>query len=929
MTPTTDIDIKKQIFVKNAHLNNLKNIDVLLPKNKLIVITGVSGSGKSSLAFDTIYAEGQRRYVESLSSYARQFLGKLEKPKIDDIKGLAPSIAIQQKVISSNPRSTVGTSTEIYDYLKLLFARVGRTFSALSGNEVIKHSVTDVIEFIKDHESEYFLLRSPLQFETEKFQDLLNTLKVSGFTRLEVNGNVAGIEDLESFGFVPEADMVIQLVIDRFKYEADESFLQRLADSIQMAFYEGHGYCSLKNTETGEITEFSNKFELDGMVFLEPNVHFFSFNNPYGACPECEGYGKVIGIDEDLVIPNKNLSIFEDAVASWKGDSMSEWKKSFIKKASNDFPVHKPYFQLTKEQRNFLWKGDNSRSFPSINNFFKMVEENLYKIQYRVMLSRYRGKTLCPTCEGLRLREETQWVKIDGHNIQEMIELPLDELLPLIQSLQLNEHDAEVAKRLLYEITTRLEFLLKVGLGYLTLNRTSNTLSGGESQRINLATSLGSSLVGSIYILDEPSIGLHSRDTENLITVLQNLRDLGNTVIVVEHDEDVMRAADYIIDIGPEAGYLGGELVFAGDFEELKSSDSLTAEYLTGKLEIEVPAKRRKGKEFIKIRGARENNLKNIDVDVPLENLVVITGVSGSGKSTLMKEILANDIQIQLGMGGKKGDYDSVEFPKKLIKNIELIDQNPIGKSSRSNPVTYLKAYDDIRELFAKQKSAKIQNFKPKHFSFNVDGGRCDECKGEGVISVSMQFMADIELECETCKGSRFKNEILEVKFDEKNISDILHMTVNEALDFFRENQEQKIVTKLTPLQEVGLGYLQLGQSSSTLSGGEAQRIKLASFLVKGVTTDKTLFIFDEPSTGLHFHDIKKLLTSLQALIELGHSVIVIEHQPDIIKTADHIIDIGPEAGKYGGEVVFEGTPEELVKKKDSHTGRFLKEKLV
>lgn len=928
MTKNPEIDIKKQIFVKNAHLNNLKHIDVLLPKNKLIVITGVSGSGKSSLAFDTIYAEGQRRYVESLSSYARQFLGKLEKPKVDDIKGLAPSIAIQQKVISSNPRSTVGTSSEVYDYLKLFFARVGRTFSPISGREVKKDSVSDVIDFIKKNENQTFLLRNPLNFDLSKFNEQLKTLKLSGFTRIEVNGNVAGIEDLESFGFVPEKDMEIQLVIDRFRYEEDENFLQRLADSIQMAFYEGHGYCSLKNIETGKITEFSNKFELDGMTFMEPNVHFFSFNNPYGACPECEGYGKVVGIDEDLVIPNKNLSVYEDAVASWKGESMSDWKKEFIKKAGTQFPIHKPYHQLSKEQRNFLWKGDNSRNFPSINNFFKMVEENLYKIQYRVMLSRFRGKTICPTCEGLRLRQETQYVKIDGHNIQDMIELPLDELLPLIKSLRLNKHDAEIAKRLLYEITTRLEFLDKVGLGYLTLNRTSNTLSGGESQRINLATSLGSSLVGSIYILDEPSIGLHSRDTENLIEVLKNLRDLGNTVIVVEHDEDVMKAADYIIDIGPEAGYLGGELVFAGDFKELKNSDSLTAQYLTEKLEIKVPEKRRKAKEFIQIKGARQNNLKNIDVNIPLESLVVISGVSGSGKSTLMKEILTNDIQIQLGMGGKKADYDSVEFPKKLIKNIELIDQNPIGKSSRSNPVTYLKAYDDIRDLFSKQKLAKLQGLKPKHFSFNVDGGRCDECKGEGVINVSMQFMADIELECETCHGTRFKNEILDIKFDEKNISDILHMTVDEALEFFKENDEQKIVTKLKPLQEVGLGYLQLGQSSSTLSGGEAQRVKLASFLVKGVSNDKTLFIFDEPSTGLHFHDINKLLTSLQALIELGHSVIVIEHQPDIIKSADYIIDIGPEAGKHGGEVVFAGTPEDLIKDKKSHTARYLKEKL-
>jgi excinuclease ABC subunit A len=831
-------------------------------------------------------------------------------------------------VISSNPRSTVGTSTEIYDYLKLLFARIGKTFSPISGEEVRKDSVSDVIDFIKNHEKNTFLLRAPLKFELKKFKEILNTLKISGFTRLEINGNIAGIEDLESFGFVPEENMDFQLVIDRFSYEEDEHFLQRLADSVQMAFYEGRGYCSLKNSDTGKIKEFSNKFELDGMEFLEPNVHFFSFNNPYGACPSCEGYGKIIGIDEDLVIPNKSLSVFEDAVACWKGESMSEWKKEFIKKTKN-FPIHKPYFQLTKEQKNHLWKGDGSPNFPSIDFFFKILEENLYKIQYRVMLSRYRGKTFCPDCEGLRLRKETEYVKIDRRNIQSFIELPLDELLPLIKNLKLSKHDSEIAKRLLYEITTRLDFLTKVGLGYLTLNRTSNTLSGGESQRINLATNLGSSLVGSIYILDEPSIGLHSRDTENLIQVLRNLRDLGNTVIVVEHDEDVMKAADYIIDIGPEAGELGGELVFSGNFKDLKNADTLTSKYLTKKLEIKVPEKRRTPKEFVRIKGARQNNLKNIDVDIPLESLVVISGVSGSGKSTLMKEILVNDIRIQLGMSGKKGDYDSVEFPEKLIKNIELIDQNPIGKSTRSNPVTYLKAYDDIRDIFAKQKSAKMMGYQPKHFSFNVDGGRCDECKGEGIISVSMQFMADIELECEICKGKRFKNEILEVKYDGKNISDILHLTVDEALEFFEDNREEKIVMKLKPLQDVGLGYLQLGQSSSTLSGGEAQRVKLASFLVKGATTEKTLFVFDEPSTGLHFNDIKKLLKSLQALIELGHSVMVIEHQSDIIKSADRIIDIGPDAGKHGGEIVFNGTPEDLAKNKISRTAKFLKEKLA
>ena len=925
---TEEIDIKKYIFVKNAHLNNLKHIDVLIPKNKLIVITGVSGSGKSSLAFDTIYAEGQRRYVESLSSYARQFLGKLEKPKIDDIKGLAPSIAIQQKVISSNPRSTVGTSTEIYDYVKLLFARVGRTFSPESGAEVKKDSVSDVIDYIQSAKNTpTFTLSSPLIFEAENFKEQLKILKMAGFTRLEVAGNVVGIEDLESFGFVPEKEAVINLVIDRFTYEDDENFLQRLADSIQMAFYEGRGYCYLKNEKSSVTKEFSNKFELDGIVFNEPTVHYFSFNNPFGACPTCEGYGKVIGIDEDLVIPNKNLSIFEDTVACWRGDSMKEWKLAFIKK-NKDFPIHKPYFELSKEQKKFLWKGNGSKDDPTIDNFFKMLEGNLYKIQYRVMLSRYRGKTLCPTCEGYRLRPETEWVKIDGHNIQSFIELPLDELLPLVRSLKLNQHDADIAKRLLYEITSRLEFLTKVGLGYLTINRTSNTLSGGESQRINLATSLGSSLVGSIYILDEPSIGLHSKDTENLIKVLKSLRDLGNTVIVVEHDEDVMKAADYIIDIGPEAGYLGGELVFAGDYAAIKEANTLTSKYLTGELEIKVPAKRRKSKEFIRIKGARENNLKNIDVNIPLESLVVISGVSGSGKSTLMKEVLTNGMQIELGMTGKKGDYDSISFPERLIKNIELIDQNPIGKSSRSNPVTYLKAYDDIRDLFSKLKMSAMMNLKPKHFSFNVDGGRCDECKGEGVINVSMQFMADIELECEVCHGTRFKDEILDIKFDEKNISDILHMTVDESIAFFTENQQKKIVTKLKPLQDVGLGYLQLGQSSSTLSGGEAQRVKLASFLVKGNTTDKTLFIFDEPSTGLHFHDINKLLTSLQALIELGHSVIVIEHQPDIIKSADYIIDIGPGAGKYGGEIVFAGTPEDLAKDKVSETARYIAEKL-
>jgi len=918
-----------EIFVKNAHLNNLKNIDVRIPKNKLTVITGVSGSGKSSLAFDTIYAEGQRRYVESLSSYARQFLGKLEKPKIDDIKGLSPSIAIQQKVISSNPRSTVGTTTEIYDYLKLLFARIGRTFSPISGNEVKKNNVTDVINYVYSLKNALnLILLAPWNYEIENFTQQLKTLSLQGFTKLKIGENILDVNDLLSFNFIPEVGTKIFLIIDRFKYENDEVFLQRLADSIQIAFYEGKGYCSVENIDNGISKDFSNKFELDGIDFNEPNIHLFSFNNPYGACPTCEGYGKIVGIDEDLVIPNKNLSVYENSVAPWRGETMSEWKKAFIKETGKTFPIHKPYFQLTKEQRKILWRGNGEKTFPCIDNFFKMVENNLYKIQYRVILSRYRGKTICPTCEGKRLREESSWVKIDGFDIQSLIETPLNKLLYTIKNLNINKHDAEIAKRLLYEITSRLEFLVKVSLGYLTLNRSSNTLSGGESQRINLATSLGSSLVGSIYVLDEPSIGLHSRDTENLIDVLKGLRDLGNTVIVVEHDEDIMKAADHIIDIGPEAGYLGGEVVFSGDFKQIKSAKTLTSDYINGIKEIRIPKIKRKTKEFIEIKGARENNLKNISVNIPLENLVVVTGVSGSGKSTLMKDILAEEIRISLDLGGNKSDVDSVKFPEGFIQNIELIDQNPIGKSSRSNPVTYLKAYDEIREIFAKQKSAKYLGVTAKHFSFNVDGGRCDVCKGEGVINVSMQFMADIELCCDACNGSRFKSEILEIKYCEKNISDILNLTIDEALEFFNANNHQKIIQKIKPLQEVGLGYLKLGQSSSTLSGGEAQRLKLASFLVKGISHKKTLFIFDEPSTGLHFHDINKLMNSLQSLVDLGHSVVVIEHHMDIIKCADYVIDIGPDAGERGGEIVFSGSIEDFLRNNVSHTAKFLRKKM-
>lgn len=921
---------KEYILIKGAKLHNLKNIDLAIPKKKLVVITGLSGSGKSTLAFDTLYAEGQRRYVESLSSYARQFMGKLDKPQVDYIKGIAPAIAIQQKVISSNPRSTVGTTTEVYDYLKLLYARIGKTYSPISGDVVQKQTVSDVIDYIQSLplESKLVIL-APLELSRERsFAESLNILQQQGFSRLDVDGKQVKIEDLIEFNFEPKKDTRIHLVIDRVTTQDDESFYHRLADSVQTAFFEGKGELKIKDLDSNSIKEFSNSFELDGIVFNEPTIHFFSFNNPYGACPTCEGYGKVIGIDENLVIPNKKLSIYEDAVVAWRGDKMSEWKDEFIRHAAKlDFPIHKPYYQLTEEQKEILWRGKGS--WIGIDGFFQMVESNTYKIQYRVMLSRYRGKTACPTCKGKRLRKEASYVKINGKSIQDLVDLPLDELKVFFDDLQLNSYEEKVAKRILLEIRNRLEFLIDVGLGYLTLNRASNTLSGGESQRINLATSLGSSLVGSMYILDEPSIGLHSKDTERLIKVLKKLRDLGNSVIVVEHDEDIIKAADYIIDIGPEAGTQGGQVVFEGTYDELLKAKSLTAQYLNGKMEIEVPKFRIPFKNYIEIKGARENNLKNIDVKFPLNTLTVVTGVSGSGKSTLMKEILTPALQRNLGIYGTKiGEFDELTGAVDRIHNNELIDQNPIGKSTRSNPVTYVKAYDDIRNLFAKQKASKLLGFQPKHFSFNVDGGRCETCKGEGVITIEMQFMADVELECETCHGNRFKKEILEVKFHDKNISDILHMTVDEAVEFFTKHKEPKIVEKILPLQETGLGYVQLGQSSSTLSGGEAQRIKLASFLTKGATTKHTLFIFDEPSTGLHFHDVQKLLKALRALIDIGHTVFVIEHHMDIIKCADWIIDIGPEGGKNGGNVVAAGTPEELIQVKDSYTGKFLKEKL-
>ena len=927
-TDISTVNPKKNIIIKGAKLHNLKNIDVVIPRNKLVVITGLSGSGKSSLAFDTLYAEGQRRYVESLSSYARQFLGKLDKPKVDYIKGIAPAIAIEQKVNSTNPRSTVGTSTEIYDYIKLLYARIGKTYSPISGDEVKKDTVSDVVNFIKNFEERTkLLLLAPISIdENRDLKTVLQVLEQQGYARLKWNDKVYRIADFPKEAYKNEN---LYLVVDRVITKDDEDFYNRLADAIQTAFFEGKGVCFIENLETKKTTEFSNKFELDGISFLEPNTHLFSFNNPYGACPTCEGYGNVIGIDEDLVIPNSGLSIYEDAIFPFKTPSYIHYKEDLIAVAYQfDIPIHKPWFELTEKQKELVWNGN--RSFNGIHHFFKVLEEKSYKIQNRVMLSRYRGKTKCNTCQGKRLREETNYVKINNKTISDLVTLPLDELALFFKEIKLNKYEEKIGKRLLTEINNRLQFLTDVGLSYLTLNRTSNTLSGGESQRINLATSLGSSLVGSMYILDEPSIGLHPKDTERLIGVLKNLRDLGNTVVVVEHDEDIMAAADYIIDIGPEAGTYGGKVVAEGTYENILASESLTAKYLNGDLKIEVPTKRRTSKNKIQITGAREHNLKNIDVTFPLNCLTMITGVSGSGKSTLVKKILYPTMQKKLiGYGDKIGQHTKVEGDFDSLKTVEFIDQNPIGRSSRSNPVTYIKAYDDIRALFSNQKLAKIRNYKPKHFSFNVEGGRCETCKGEGEVTIEMQFMADVHLECDVCNGKRFKKEVLEVTFDGKSIDDILNLTIDDAVTFFSENLVPKIANKLKPLQDVGLGYVTLGQSSSTLSGGEAQRIKLASFLVKGNTKDKALFIFDEPTTGLHFHDIKKLLASFNALIEKGHSIIVIEHNIDLIKCADYIIDLGLEGGKNGGNLIYQGTPEALAKNKASYTAEYLKEKLI
>jgi excinuclease ABC subunit A len=919
-------DTKKNIHILGAKLHNLKDVSVKIPRNKLVVITGLSGSGKSSLAFDTLYAEGQRRYVESLSSYARQFLGRLNKPKVDAIKGIAPAIAIEQKVNSTNPRSTVGTSTEIYDYLKLLYTRIGKTYSPTSGSLVKKDTVTDVLNFIKTFpENEKLLLLTPIHLEEGRtLENKIKALSQQGYARVKVENKVVRIDTLD-YNKLPKE---ILLVVDRVITKEDEDFYNRLADAIQIAFFEGKGELYIENLSNSKIKEFNNRFEADGISFLEPNVHLFSFNNPYGACPTCEGYGDVIGIDEDLVIPNTALSVYENAIFPWRGESMGWYRDQLVNNAYKfDFPIHKPWFKLSEEQKNLVWEGN--KYFEGINSFFSFLESKSYKIQNRVMLSRYRGKTRCSTCKGKRLRPEAGYVKIDGKSIQELVELPLQEVSNFFKNLELNKYDATIAKRLLIEINNRLRFLMDVGLSYLTLNRKSNTLSGGESQRINLATSLGSSLVGSMYILDEPSIGLHPKDTERLIGVLKSLRDLGNTVIVVEHDEDIMKAADEIIDIGPEAGTFGGEVVAQGIYSEILKSNSLTADYLNGTKKIDVPTKRRTGKNYISVKGARHNNLKNIDVSFPLGAFTAVTGVSGSGKSTLVKKIVYPALHREIGgYGEKPGQFSSLEGNFSSIKNIEFIDQNPIGRSSRSNPVTYIKAYDDIRALFAKQKLSDIRGYKAKHFSFNVDGGRCETCKGEGEVTIEMQFMADVNLECETCDGKRFKKEVLEVTFNNKNIDDILCLTVDDAIDFFKEGNQTKIVTKLKPLQDVGLGYVQLGQSSSTLSGGEAQRIKLASFLVKGNTKDKALFIFDEPTTGLHFHDIKKLLASFYALLDKGHTIIVVEHNIDLIKCADYIIDLGLKGGKEGGQVIAEGTPEEVSKNKVSYTASYLKEKL-
>ncbi len=905
-------------------MHNLKNIDLDIPKNKLIVITGLSGSGKSSLAFDTLYAEGQRRYIESLSSYARQFLGKLNKPKVDKIIGISPAIAIEQKVNNSNPRSTVGTTSEVYDYLKLLYARIGKTFSPISNTQVKKDSIKTVLKCIKTFNSgDKFLLLSHKELTNLKnSKETLELLQKQGFSRIELDNKILRIEGLSKL-----KKKKFNLVIDRSIYDDNQDYLNRLSDSLELAFYEGKGNITIQNITSDVKYNFNNRFEQDGIKFIEPSQHLFSFNNPLGACSSCGGYGDIVGIDPELVIPNTGLSVYENAIAPWRGEKLKKYKNELIKCSIDfDFPIHKPYFKLTQEQKELLWTGNSY--FKGINFFFKKLEDKIYKIQNRVMLSRYRGKTICKDCNGNRLKQEASYVKINGKSITDLVEMPIENLSEFMLKLKLDSYEEKIANRILKEIQNRLSFICNVGLGYLTVNRRSGTLSGGESQRINLANSLGSSLVSSLYVLDEPSVGLHPKDTERLINILIDLKNIGNTVLVVEHDEDIMRAADQIIDIGPEAGSNGGLVVAQGTIKEILKSESLTSKYLNKTEAIIAPEKIRYSSKKITIKGARENNLKNISVDFPLNNLIAVTGVSGSGKTTLVKKILYPALLKEKGIfKSKPGQFDGISGDLDHIDEIEFIDQKPIGLSSRSNPVTYLKVYDDIRNLFASQKLSKVNNYKPKHFSFNVDGGRCEICKGEGSVKIEMQFMADVNLVCEYCKGKRFKKEVLRVKFENKTIDDILKMTVDQSIEFFNLTNQNKIANKLQPLQDVGMGYIQLGQSSSSLSGGEAQRIKLATFLLKGNNRKKTLFIFDEPTTGLHFHDIKKLLNSFNSLLENGHSIIVVEHNTDLIKCADHIIDLGLDGGSKGGDLIFQGTPQELIKNKKSRLSKYLKNK--